>query len=57
MCCKMIWKFCEIWKVLWELAFRWAKFCEILSHSVRYGVYDGLMILLFDMGKQLKIKE
>ena len=24
----------------WELASRWAKFCEILSHSVRYGMYD-----------------
>ena len=44
MCCKMFWKFCEIWKILWELASRWAKFCEIkfceiLSHSVRYGTY------------------
>ena len=39
MCCKMVWKFCEIWKILWEMAFRWAKFCEILSHSVRYGMY------------------
>ena len=24
MCCKMFWKFCEIWKILWELASRWA---------------------------------
>ena len=24
---------------LWEMPSRWAKFCEILSHSVRYGVY------------------
>ena len=39
MCCKMVWKYCEIWKILWELASRWAKFCEILSHSVRYGMY------------------
>ena len=35
----MVWKFCDIWKILWELASRWAKFCEILSHSVRYGMY------------------
>ena len=34
-----IWRFCEIWKILWKLASRWAKFCEILSHSVRYGMY------------------
>ena len=24
MCCKMVWKFCEIWKILWELTSRWA---------------------------------
>ena len=35
----MIWKFCEIWKIVWELASRWAKFYEILSHIVRYGMY------------------
>ena len=39
MCCKMVWKFCEILKILRDLASRWAKFCEILSHSVRYGMY------------------
>ena len=39
MCCEMVWKFCEIWKILQKLAPRWAKFCEILSHSVRYGLY------------------
>ena len=26
-------------KILWESAFGRAKFCEILSHSVRYGIY------------------
>ena len=26
MCDKMVWKFCKIWKIFWELAFRWAKF-------------------------------
>ena len=26
-------------KILLELAFRRAKFCEILSHSVRYDIY------------------
>ena len=26
-------------KILWELVSRWVKFCEILSHSVRYGMY------------------
>ena len=39
MCCKMVWNFCEIWKILWESTSRWAKFCEILSHSVRYGMH------------------
>ena len=41
----MVWKFCEIWKILslCILASRWAKVCEILSHSVRYGMYDFLM--------------
>ena len=34
--CEMVWKFCEI---LWELLSRWANFCEILSHSVRHGMY------------------
>ena len=34
----MVWKFCEIWKSLWELASRWPKLCEILSHSVRYSI-------------------
>ena len=32
---KILWDF----KILWESAFRSAKFCEILSHSVRYGMY------------------
>ena len=32
----MVWKFSEIWKILWELASRRAKLCEILSHSVRW---------------------
>ena len=40
MCCKMVWKFCEIWKILWEFASLWAKFCKILFHSVRYGMYE-----------------
>ena len=39
--CTMVWKFCEIWKILWELPSRWAKFCEIVSHSVRYGMYGN----------------
>ena len=26
-------------KILWEMASRCAKFCEILSQSVRYGMY------------------
>ena len=38
--CKMVWSFCVIWKILWELASGWAKFCEILSHSVRYGRHE-----------------
>ena len=46
MCCKMVWKFCEIWNFLWELASRWAKFWEILIHSVRYGMYAYVLILI-----------
>ena len=49
MCCKMVWKFCLIWKILWELAFRWAKFCEILSHSVRYGMYDVRIMFMLNI--------
>ena len=26
-------------KILWESAFRRAKYCEILSRSARYGMY------------------
>ena len=29
---------------LWELPSRWAKFCEVLSHSVRYGMYVKEML-------------
>ena len=31
----------NFWEVnfLWELPSRWAEFCEILSHSVRYDMY------------------
>ena len=36
----MVWKFCEIWKILLELAFKRAKFCEILPHSVRDGMCE-----------------
>ena len=35
----MVWKFCEICKIVWELSSRLVKFCEILSRSVRYGRY------------------
>ena len=35
----MVRKFCELWKILWELVSSWAKFCEILSRSVRYDMY------------------
>ena len=38
-------------KILRELAFRRAKFCEILSHSVRYGIYENN---LYTMYKELK---
>ena len=37
-CCKMVWKFCKIWKIFRELDSRWAKFCEISSRNVRYGM-------------------
>ena len=32
--------------MLWELASRWAKFCEILSHSVRYGMYGYWSLII-----------
>ena len=38
-------KFCEIWKILRELASRWAKFCEILSYSVRHGMYESKKVM------------
>ena len=38
-CCKMVWKFCEIWIFSWELPSRWTEFCAILSHCARYGMY------------------
>ena len=43
-CLKILWDL----KILWELASRWAKFCEILSHSVRYCMYDQTILLLTD---------
>ena len=35
----MVWKFCEIWKSYGKRGQEGPKFCEILSHSVRYGMY------------------
>ena len=35
----MVWKFCEIWKSYGKWGPEGPKFCEILSHSVRYGMY------------------
>ena len=46
MCCKMVWKFWEIWKFFWELASRLAKVCEIsclwdfISQCEIYGMYS-----------------
>ena len=43
--CLFLYKICCGLKILWDLIFLWelpsrcAKFCEILSHSVRYGIY------------------
>ena len=34
----MVWKFCEIWKSYGKRGPEGQKFCEILSHSVRYGM-------------------
>ena len=45
---KMVCKFYEIWIFLWELPSRWAKFCEILSHSMRYSMY---VIILYQLIK------
>ena len=36
----MVWKFCEIWKSYGKQGPEGPKFCEILSHSVRYGMYE-----------------
>ena len=35
----MVWKYREIWKSYGQRAPEGPKFCEILSHSVRYGMY------------------
>ena len=35
----MVWKFCEFWKSYGKWGPEGLKFCEILSHSVRYGMY------------------
>ena len=35
----MVWKFCEIWKSYGKWGPEGPKFCEGLSHSVRYGMY------------------
>ena len=42
----MVWKFCEMWKLLRELASRWVTSCEFLSHSVRYGMYELVLKFL-----------
>ena len=36
----MVWKFCEIWESYGKWGPEGPKFCEILSHSVRYGMYE-----------------
>ena len=38
----MVWKFCEIWKSYGKRGSEGPKFCEILSHSVRYGMYEHI---------------
>ena len=38
----MVWKSCEIWKSYGKRGLEGPKFCEILSHSVRYGMYADL---------------
>ena len=38
----MVWKFYEIWKSYEKQGPEGPKFCEILSHSVRYGMYAVL---------------
>ena len=35
----MLWKFCKIKKSSGKWGPEGTKFCEILSHSVRYGMY------------------
>ena len=37
----MVWKFCEIRKSYGKRGPEGPKFCEILSHSVKYGMYDN----------------
>ena len=41
----MVWKFCEIWKSYGIWGPEVPKFCEILSHSVRYGMYAAGKVL------------
>ena len=38
----MVWKFCEILKSYGKRGPEGPKFCEILSHSVRYGMYADI---------------
>ena len=40
----MVWKFCEIWKFYGKRSPEGPEFCEILSHSVRYGMYALLVL-------------
>ena len=40
----MVWKFCEIWKSYGKQGPKGSKFFEILSHSVRYGMYDPAIL-------------
>ena len=42
----MVWKFCEIWKTYGKQGPEGPKFCEILSHSVIYGMYAFRVISL-----------
>ena len=60
----MVWKCCDIWKnlmgtgfqmgqILWDFRFYltvWDQ-CEILSHSVRYGIYEIILNMDFSAEK------
>ena len=40
----MVWNYCEIWKSYGKHHPKEPKFCEILPHSARYGMYAYILL-------------